>query len=79
VAVGSGAFSAGVTMTPQFMQAGTAYSQLLIDGSGTQWQAFDGSNNNRGALSAGSGVTLSYGGRTATVSIDPASGRVTIL
>ena len=61
-----GAFSGPVGMTPRFMQGGTAYAQLLIGPAG-QLQVFDGPTFNKGALQSGSGIVLSLGSPSVTV------------
>ena len=73
----SGAAAFGqVDMAPRFFKGGTPYTQLLI-GPGPQLQAFEGGIN-RGALEAGSGVVLTLGLQTTTVSLNEATGKVTI-
>ena len=72
-----GAFSAPVTVAPAFMQGGTAYKQLLIGPAG-QLQVFDGPANNMGPLQSGSGVVLSLGTPSVTVSINETNGFVVI-
>jgi len=74
--VASAAFSAPVAMAPRFLQGGTAYAQLLI-GPTTQLRAFDWAVD-RGPLQAGSGIVLSLDSASVTVSIDEATGRVTL-
>ena len=74
-ASGTAAFGA-VDLAPRFFKAGTPYTQLLI-GPGTQLQAFDGGTN-RGTLEAGSGVVLTLGLQSTTVSLNEATGKVTV-
>src|SRR5919198_1487945 len=73
--LGAAAFGQ-VDMAPRFFKGGTPYTQLLI-GPGPQLQAFEGGIN-RGALEAGSGVVLTLGLQTTTVSLNEATGKVTI-
>lgn len=67
-------FSQGVTPTPQFKAGGSAWTQLLIGPGLAQLQAFDGVTVNKGALEPDSGVLLSYGGQSITVSLNEATG-----
>ncbi len=71
------AFSSGVALTPKFMAGGITYEQLLIGPGSPQLQVFDGSSN-KGALQTGSGILLTYGTRSVTVSINEVTGRVTL-
>lgn len=71
------AFSGPVSMTPRFMQGGTAYAQLLISPT-TQLQVFDGPATNVGALQPGSGIVLALGASSVIVTIDEATGFVAI-
>ena len=71
-----GTFSGPVSMTPKFMGA-TAYKQLLI-GPASQLQAFDGPSANMGALRSGSGIVLSLGSRSVTVTVHETTGFVAI-
>ena len=75
--VTGGAFSSGVTLTPQFKAGGNTYQQLLIGPGTSQLQVFDGSLN-KGALQAASGILLNYGTQSVTVSINEVTGRVTL-
>lgn len=73
------AFSTGVTLTPQF-KADVDRRQLLISTSADQQlvlTALD-SSSKYVSLRAGSGVELSYGGQSVTVSINKDTGLVTI-
>lgn len=70
-------FSGAVSMTPAFMQGGTAYKQLLIGPAG-QLQVFDGPSTNMGALQSGSGIVLSLGAPSLTVTINENTGFVAI-
>jgi len=72
-----GALSGPVAMTPRFMQGGTPYKQLLIGPAG-QLQVFDGPSTNMGALQSGSGIVLSLGTPSVTVTIDETTGLVAI-
>ena len=74
--VAGSAFSSGVTLSPRFLQGGTAYATLLI-GPATQLQAFDGGIN-KGALQSGSGIDLSLGSASVTVAVNELTGRVTL-
>ena len=69
-------WSGKVAMAASFFHGGTAYQQLLI-GPATQLQVFDGGIN-RGPLQSGSGVALTLGSLSATVTIAETTGRVTI-
>mgnify|MGYP001599897740 CR=1 FL=1 len=68
--VNNNAFSGGVTLTPQFQADGQALTRLLIGPGLSALQGFDDTNNNQGNLQANSGVLLSYGSQSATVTID---------
>lgn len=80
-----GAFSGPVSMTPRFMQGGTAYAQLLIGPAG-QLQVFDGPSAKWVAMESGSGIVLSLGPSSVTgcslsswcVTIDETTGFVAI-
>ena len=74
--VQAGAFSTGVTLTPQFQAGGSAWPQLLIGPGLSSLQGFDSSA--KGALQANSGVVLSYGGKSVTVGINAVTGLVTL-
>jgi hypothetical protein len=65
-----------MSVTPKFFKGSTAYPQLLI-GPGTQLEAFD-NGNKKGALDPGSGVVLTSGGQSVTVSLSEITGLVTI-
>ena len=77
------AFSGLVSMTPRFMQGGTAYTQLLIVGPGGvgpetgTLHVFQGSTY-QGPLEAGSGVVLTLGPQSVTVALNETTGRVTL-
>lgn len=71
-------FSRGVTLAPQFRAGGSVWLQLLIGPGLAQLQAFDGISTNKGVLQAGSGVLLSYGGQSITVSINEVTGLVSL-
>jgi prepilin-type N-terminal cleavage/methylation domain-containing protein len=76
-----GANSGPVSMTPTFMQGGTAFKQLLIGPqccTSGQLQVFDGPSANMGLLQSGSGIVLSLGSLSGTVSIDETTGFVAI-
>lgn len=75
--IAEGAFSGAVAMAPRFMQGGTAYKQLLVGPAG-QLQVFDGPSTNMGALQSGSGIVLSLGTPSVTVTINEATGFVAI-
>jgi len=72
-----GALSGPVTMSTAFMQGGTAYAQLLVGPAG-QLQVFNGPSSNMGALQAGSGIVLSLGSPSVTVTIHEVTGFVGI-
>ena len=74
--VEGGTFSGPVSMTPKFMGA-TPYQQLLIGPAG-QLQAFDGPSANMGMLQSGSGIVLSLGSRSVTVTVNETTGFVGI-
>jgi prepilin-type N-terminal cleavage/methylation domain-containing protein len=87
--IAGGAFSGTVSMTPTFMQGGTAYAQLLIGPqccTAGQLQVFDGPSVNMGALQSRSGIVLSLGPPSVTgcflsswcVTIDEITGFVAI-
>lgn len=69
-------FSLGVTLTPQFRAGGSAQPQLLIGPGLTQMRGFNGSSE--GALQPNSGVLLSYGGQSITVSLNEKTGLVSL-
>jgi prepilin-type N-terminal cleavage/methylation domain-containing protein len=71
-------FSQGVSLAPQFRAGGSAWPQLLIGPGLSQLQAFDGAAVNKGALQPNSGVLLSYGGQSITVSLNEATGLVSL-
>lgn len=71
-------YSQGVTLTPQFRAGGSARTQLLIAPGVTQMWGFDGVGGNQGSLQANSGVLLTLGAQSALVSINPATGLVTL-
>lgn len=76
-----GTFSGPVNMTPRFIGGVTPYQQLLIGPKcciAGQLQAFDGPSANMGALKSGSGIVLSLGSLSGTVSIDETTGFVAI-
>jgi prepilin-type N-terminal cleavage/methylation domain-containing protein len=75
--INSGAFSQGVTLTPQFRAGGSAQPQMLIGPGVTQFQGFNGTGVNNGALQANSSVLLAYGQQSATVSVNYITGLVT--
>lgn len=70
------AFSNGVILTPQFRAGGSARPRLLIGPGISQMQGFDSANE--GMLQVNSGVLLSYGSQSVTVSINPTTGLVTL-
>ena len=72
--IGGSPFSQGVLPAPQFNAGGSPWTQLLIGPGMTQLQAFDGVTVNRGVLQSNSGVLLSYGGQSITVSLNEATG-----
>lgn len=76
--VNANPFSQGVTLTPQFRAGGQARPQLLIGPGLSQMQGFDGPSNGQGALQANSGVVLSYGAQSITVSLHEVTGRVSL-
>jgi prepilin-type N-terminal cleavage/methylation domain-containing protein len=71
-------FSRGVLLTPQFRAGGSARPQLLIGSGLTQMQGFDGAAVNKGTLQPNSGVLLSYGGQSITVSLNEVTGLVSL-
>ncbi len=75
--ISAGPSSGGVTLTARFMVAGTPWAGLVFDPSGAAVQACSvASQIARGTPEAGSSIDLAFGGRTASVSIDPATGRI---
>lgn len=76
--VGNSAFSQGVLLTPQFRAGGSPWTQLLIGPGVPQLQAFDGAGSNKGSLEANSGVLLGFGGQSRTVSVNEATGLVSL-
>ncbi|MBK7616687.1 MAG: GspH/FimT family pseudopilin [Burkholderiales bacterium] len=77
VDVAGGPYSGGVTLTPQFMAAGTAYNGLVFASSGVPTDVCQlPAAASQGAPQAGSQVLLSYGGSQLAVAIAPATGRV---
>lgn len=78
VDVADGAFSGGVALVPNFLVGGTAWAGLEFDNRGTASQACSiASQTPRGTPEAGSSINLVYGGNSATIQIDPPTGRVT--
>jgi len=75
--VSGGTASPLVSITPSFMQGGTAYKQLLIGPAG-QLQVFDGPSVNMGPLQSGSNVMVSLGTPSVIVAINEITGFVTI-
>ena len=71
-------FSRDVSLAPQFRAGGSAWPQLLIGPGLSQLQVFDGAAVNKGALQPNSGVLLSYGGQSITVSLNEATGLVSL-
>ena len=78
LSVSSSPFSLSVILAPQFRAGGSAWPQLLIGPGLSQLQAFDGATVNKGALQPNSGVLLSYGGQSITVSLNEATGLVSL-
>ena len=70
------AFSQGVTLNPRFVGPSGTYPQLLIGPGPTFWAAQ--SSAVMGALQPGSGIDLTLGSRSVTVSFDSVSGRVVL-
>lgn len=78
VNVVNGPFSAGVSVTPRFMVAGSAWGGVVFDANGEAVDACQVTGmTSKGTPEAGSGVLLSLGGQQATVVLDPPTGRVT--
>ena len=78
VNVTGGPFSAGVGVTPKFMVAGSAWGGVIFDASGEAVDACQVTGmTSKGTPEVGSGVSLSLGGRQATVALDAGTGRVT--
>lgn len=69
--------SSGVLLTPQFKGGGSPHLQLLIGPGATQFRAFDGASNDHGSLQSASGVLLTLGAQSLTVSINELTGLVT--
>ena len=77
VDVADGPYAGGVTLTPQFLAGGSAYSGLVFASSGVPSDVCQfPAASSQGTPQAGSQVLLSYGGKQVAVSIDPATGRV---
>lgn len=77
VDISGGPYSGGVTLTPRFLAAGTAYDGLVFGSTGVPNDVCQISgSNSQGALQAGSQVLLVYGGQQLAVSVDPTTGRV---
>lgn len=72
--VAGSTFSTGVSVSPRFVSTGGAHTQLLIGPGPSFWAAR--ASVVMGTLQPGSGVDLTLGSHTVTVSIDSASGRV---
>lgn len=72
----TGAFSSGVTVTPQFMAGGSAKKRLLIGPGLTQMQGFDSSTE--GLLQSNSGVLLTLGNQSVFVGLNQNTGLVTL-
>ena len=68
-------WSGDVTMSASFLQGGNAYKQLLV-GPGAQLVVYDGGVS-RGALQPASGITVSLGAASATVTLET-TGRVAL-
>lgn len=78
LAVSSDARAEGVVVTPKFIAGGSPWSGLVFDATGAAVQACSVvAQVARGTPQAGSGVDLSFGGKTRTIAIDPPTGRVT--
>ncbi len=67
----------GITLTPLFNGGGQARPQLLITRNPAQFKVFDGTGNDHGMLQPNSGVQLSLGANTVTVSFNELTGLVT--
>lgn len=76
--VTSSAFSQGVTLAPQFKAGGSTRTQLLIAPSVTQMWGFGGVGDNQGTLQANSGVLLTLGSQSVTVTLNEVTGLVTL-
>jgi prepilin-type N-terminal cleavage/methylation domain-containing protein len=72
------AFSQGVTLTPQFRSGGSVRPQLLIAPNVSQMWGFDGVGGNEGVLQTNSGVQLTLGSQSILVSLNQATGLVTL-
>ncbi len=79
VDVSGGAFSRGVTVTPRFLVAATAYGGLVFDAAGRPSDVCAvASKNGKGNPEVGSNVVLTLGDRQLTVLLDVVTGRVTV-
>ena len=67
----------GITLAPPFKVGAQPWGQLLISQNPTQFRVFDGVGNDKGLLQANSGVLLSLGANTVTVSFNELTGMVT--
>lgn len=77
VAIAEGTFSNGVVVSPGFKVAGVAYAGIVFDPGGAAVQACDiAGMTARGTPQAGAGITLSSGGKSVLIAIDPPTGRV---
>ena len=76
--VANSAFSNGVTLAPQFRAGGSSRPQLLIGPGLSQMQGFDGVTSPEGTLQANSGVLLALGSQSVLVSVNQATGLVTL-
>lgn len=77
--VGGSPFSQGVSPTPEFRGGGVIRQQLLIGAtaSGLTLESMNGIGN-KGVLEPNSGVLLGYGGQSVTVSLNEATGLVSL-
>jgi prepilin-type N-terminal cleavage/methylation domain-containing protein len=66
----------GITLTPLFNGGGQPRPQLLITQNPAQFKVFDGTGNDHGMLQPNSGVQLSLGANTVTVSFNELTGLV---
>lgn len=78
VDIAAGPHTQGVQLTPRFLVASTAWAGLVFSAAGQASQACSvAARIARGTPEDGSGVVLSYAGKTVTIAIDPPTGRVT--
>lgn len=77
VDISGGRYSSNVNLTPRFMAGGTPYGGVTFDANGSATNACQVTGmNGKGTPEAGSSVLLTLGALQATISLDPATGRI---